>query len=276
MTTAQQERLRALESLTNAVMEGKERICNIESRMGQQWANDVKESLKARGYFSNEKMTPQQFFAKQDADRRAFFQNRSAQGIKTKRVSQQDHNYIVGRIFDSVDASTKPVVRSILEAYGREQHRAPEWAARVAGHKHPRKMGKTLAEYKDHLVLKDLKEGGMLSQTHKSMLQNSTYSGFAALLFSGSQNARERRAMKERIGTLEARVFAVEAETARAHARIDASEQWKTDAVDLYRAGKSYGAIAVQTGKGKTTLYEYIQILISAGKLEVRTSRRKC
>lgn len=215
-------------------------------------------------------MTAQQFFAKQEAERREFFRNAAANGKKPQRVSQQDHDYIVGSIFESVDAGTKPTVRPMLEAYGREQNRTPEWAERVAGHKHPRKMGKTLAEYKNHPVLQDLKEGRMRSQTHKSALQNSTYSGFADLLFSGSQNVRTQRAMQQRMDALEVELAAVKTEAARANARIDASEQWKTAAEQLYHAGESYNAISNKVGKSKSTVGEYILARIRSGELEPR------
>lgn len=227
MTPAQQDRLSILENLTNAVKEGKESISSISRKMGQQWANAVEESLTARGHRSIGNMTPQQFFAKQEAEKREFFRNRTAKGDKSQRVSQQDHDYIIGGIFDSVDAGTKPAVRPMLEAYGREQRRSPEWAVHVAGHKHSRKMGKTLAAYKNHPVLQDLKEGCMLSQTHKSMLRNSTYSGFAELLFSGTQSVRRQRAIQQRMDALEAELAAVRAEAARANARLDLKDQGK-------------------------------------------------
>jgi hypothetical protein len=68
-------------------------------------------------------MTPQQFHAKQEAERRAYFRTRAAQGGKSHRVTQADHDCIVGRIFDSVDGGTKPTIRPMLEAHGRPTNR---------------------------------------------------------------------------------------------------------------------------------------------------------
>jgi hypothetical protein len=245
----------------------------VQSRCSQAaYAEAVKRLKDKPSVFD---LTTAAFAAKQAAEKRAYYQHRATNGQKAHKASQQDHNNIVGCIFASVDAGHKPTMPIILRAYGEEQNRPPEWAERVATQKRPKRMGKTITAYSEHAVIQDLREGRMFTQTHRSTLQNSTYSGLAELLFSGSQSTREKRAMKERIATLEARVSATEAETARAHARIDASEQWKTDAVDLYRVGKSYGFIALQTGKGKTTVHEHIQALISAEELEARPPRQK-
>lgn len=218
-----------------------------------------------------ESMTPQQFHAKQEAERREFYRKRTAQGNKAQRVSQQDHNYIVDSIFDSVHAGTKPAVRPMLEAYGKEHNRAPEWANRVAAQTHSKKIAKTLAGKKDHPVLQDLKEGRMLSQTHKSTLQNATYSGFAELLFSGSQNVRNQRDLRQRMDALEAELAVVRAKAARANTRLNEADQWKANAVELYIAGKSFAEIANKVGKGKSTVNDYIRSIIRAGKLEARS-----
>ena len=218
-------------------------------------------------------MTPQQFHAKQEAERREFYRKRTTQGNSPQRVSQQDHNRISDFIFNEVDAGKKPAVRPMLEAYGKEHNRAPEWAKCAAVQTHSKKIAKTLAARKDHPVLQDLKEGRMLSQTHKSTLQNATYSGFAELLFSGSQNVRSQRALQAEVHELRTHVTAVEAEAARANTRLNESEQWKADAVELYLAGKSYGDIAALVHKGKSTVNDYIRSLISAGKLPKRPAR---
>lgn len=265
-----------IESFARSVRSGKETPDTLVARLGTKLADEVQAMLKVQGAKQNPlDLTTAQFAAKQAAEKRAFFQRRAANGHKAHKASQQDHNSIVGSIFASVDAGNKPAVPNILRAYGEEQNRPPEWAARVATQKRPKRMGKTITAFSAHAVIQDLREGRMFTQTHRSTLQNSTYSGLAELLFSGSQSTREKRAMKDRIATLEARVFAVEAETARAHARIDESEQWKTDAVELYCAGESYAAIAGKVGMGKTTVYDHMHALIRAGRLEARPTRQK-
>ncbi len=172
-----------LESLASDVIAGRKTISSIAERIGPDWAESVRQVCANRGHIKNGNQTAQHFFAKQAAERRKFFRARTIEGNRIHRASQQDHNYIVKIIFDSVDAGIRPDVRFALESYGRLQQRAPEWASSVAARKKMRKMGKTLAAYKDHAVLRDLKAARMLSQTHKSALQGSTYSGLAELLF---------------------------------------------------------------------------------------------
>jgi hypothetical protein len=220
-------------------------------------------------------LTTAQFAAKQAAEKRAFYKQRAASGHRAYRATRQDHSIIAASIFESVNAGIKPAVPIILRAYGEVQKRPPEWAMRVATQKRPKRMGETLKAYNGHAVIQELRDGRMLTQTHKSALQNSTYSGLAELLFSGSQSTRERRAMKQKIGALEARVSAVEAEVVRAHTRMDVSEQWKNDAASLYRDGKSYGCIAVAVGRSKSTVHKLIETLIAAEKLAARPSRQR-
>ena len=213
---------------------------------------------------SPESMTPQQFHAKQVAERREYFRNRSTQGIQAQRVSRRDHNYIVDRIFNSVHAGTRPAVRPMLEAYGKEHNRAPEWAERVAAQTHAKKMGKTLAAKKDHPVLQDLKGGNMLSQTHKSTLQNATYSGLATLLFSGSQNVREKRALQQRMDALEAELAAIRAEAARANARLDlkdSGQDWKerARAILAVEPNISKRELARRVDKDEKSIRKYLQ-----------------
>jgi hypothetical protein len=275
MNFAQQEQLLILDRLTESVIARKETISTIARTFGPTFAELVQKRLDARGHSadSTDGLSPQQFHAKIQRMHREYFQNRSAQGIQTQRVSQQDHNFIVDSIFDSVHAGTKPTVRPMLEAYGKEHSRPPTWAKRAAVQMHAKKLAKTIAAKKNHPVLQDLKEGRMLSQTHKSTLQNATYSGFAELLFSGSQSVRIQRALQKRMDTLEAELAVVRADAARANTRLDESEQWKADAVELYGAGKSYADIADIVGKGKSTVNDYIRSLISAGKVPKRPAR---
>jgi hypothetical protein len=272
MNFAQQEQLRMIDNFTESVKAGRETISSIASTYGPRYAELVQERLDAQGYksVSTDGLSPQQFHAKIQRMQKEYYCNRSAQGIKTQRVSQHDHNCIVDSIFDSVHAGTKPAVRPMLEAYGKEHNRAPEWAKRAALQTHSKKIAKTLAAKKDHPVLQDLKEGRMLSQTHKSTLQHATYSGLAELLFSGSQTVRGQRDLRQRMDTLEAELAVVQADAARANTRLDEADQWKADAVELYLVGKSYADIAETVGKGKSTVNDYIRSLISAAKLSKR------
>ena len=103
----------------------------------------------------------------------------------------------------------------------------------------------------------------MLSQTHKSMLQNSTYSGLAELLFSGSQTVRSQRAMRKRMGELEAELVRVKAEANRANARLNLKDQgkdWK-EAARIIRATEptiSKRALAERIGKSESAIRKYL------------------
>lgn len=207
-----------------------------------------------------------QFAAKQAAEKRAYFHRRAANGQKAHKASQQDHNCIVGSIFATIEAGDKPAVPNILRVYGEEKNRPPEWAERVATQKRPKRMGKTLAAYNEHSVIQDLKEGRMFTQTHKSTLQNSTYSGLAELLFSGSQNVREKRAMQKRMDAMEAELAAVKAEAARANARLDLKDQGKdwheaARAILAAEPGTSNRELARRVGKDEKSIRNYLKAL---------------
>jgi hypothetical protein len=178
-------------------------------------------------------------------------------------VTQADHDCIVGSIFDSVEEGVKPAVRPMLEAHCKQRGYDAEWAKAVSGRTYPKKMAKTLATKKYHPVLNDLKEGHMLSQTHKSALQHATYSGLAALLFSGSQTAREKRSMADRMSALEAELAAVRAEANRANARLDikdAGKDWKEQARAILAAEPSISnrELSKHVGKGESTIRKYL------------------
>ena len=107
---------------------------------------------------------------------------------------------------------------------------------------------------------------GTLADTHKT-----------ALLFEEERKARlqEQAQQRQRMEALRAELASVREEVAqakedaaRANARIDEAGRWKGEAVQLYRAGKSYSGIAKIVGKGKSTVNDYIRSLITAGKLE--------
>lgn len=208
-------------------------------------------------------MTPQQLHAKHDAERREYFRARAAQGHKVHRVTQIDHDLLVSSIFDSVDRGMKPAIRPMLEAHGRQRGYDAEWANKVSARRQPRKMAKTLASKRNHPALNDLKEGQMLSQTHKAALQNATYSGLASLLFSGSQNVRNQRRLQQRMDALEAELAVVKADAARANARLDnkdAGKDWKEAARAIRAAEPSIAnrELARRVGMSESTVRKYL------------------
>lgn len=207
-------------------------------------------------------MTPQGFHAQQGRDRTKFFRELKAQGFKVHRASQQDHDYIFDSILDTVDAGTKPVVKPLLREYAEQQGYAPEWAERVAAKTQPRKMGRSLKAATNHPVVQDLKEGRMLTQTHRAMLRSATYSGLAELLFSGSQSTREKRAIQARLDALEAELVHVREQAGRANARLDlmdAGLDWKEKARTILTAepGISGRALARRVGKTEGAVRKY-------------------
>jgi len=214
-------------------------------------------------YLAGSRATPARFYAKQDAEKAQFFRELRAQGVEFHRVSQNDHDFIFDSILTTVDAGAKPAVKPMLREYGERQGYAPEWAERVATRTYPKRVRKSLKAKQNHPVIRDLKDGHMLTQTHQSALKNSTYSGLAALLFSGSQSTREKRAMQARMDALEARLAAAEADAARANARLDIKDaglDWKERARAILAAesGISKRELARRVGVHESTVRKYL------------------
>jgi hypothetical protein len=187
----QEQRQRQIAAYAELVRRGQMEVAGIHST----YRDAVREYLTR-----NSEMTPQQFHAKQEAERRKFYLSRATQGHKAQRVSQHDHDFIVGSIFGSVDSGAKPAVRPMLEAYSEERGYSPEWAKRVSVQTHPKKMGTTLAAKKDHPVLKDLKEGhlsdpqGSTSERHIQRSSRTTVQRIANSPESAAHAAGDRRA----------------------------------------------------------------------------------
>lgn len=253
------ERARAVAARASMVRRGETSIASFSPSMQEA----IREYL-ARNPAGG--MTPQQLHAKHEAERREYFRARAAQGHKVHRVTQADHDSIVSSIFDSVDEGTKPAIRPMLEAHSKQRGYDAEWAKNVVARRHPRKMAKTLAAKKNHPVFKDLKEGQMLSQSHKAALQNATYSGLAALLFSGSQTVRNQRRLQQRMEALEAELASVKAEAARANARLDskdAGKDWKETARAIRAAEPTIAnrELARRVGVSESTVRKYLAAL---------------
>jgi len=214
-------------------------------------------------YLAGSRTTPARFYAKQDAEKAQFFRELRAQGVEFHRISQNDHDFIFDSILNIVDAGTKPAVKPMLREYGERQGYAPEWAERVATRTSPKRVRRSLKAKQNHPVIRDLKDGHMFTQTHQSALQTSTYSGLAALLFSGSQSTREKRTMQARMDALEARLAVAEADAARANARLDIKDaglDWKEKARAILAAesGISKRALARRVGVHESTVRKYL------------------
>jgi hypothetical protein len=214
-------------------------------------------------FLAGSRATPARFYAKQDAEKAQFFRELRAQGVEFLRISQNDHDFIFDSILNTVDAGTKPAVKPMLREYGERQGYAPDWAERVATRTSPKRVRRSLKAKQSHPVIRDLKDGHMFTQTHQSALQSATYSGLAALLFSGSQSTREKRAMQARMDALEARLAAAEAEAARAIARLeikDAGRDWKerARAILVAEPGMSKRELARRVGVHESTVRKYL------------------
>ena len=241
------EQDKAITSLAKLVQAGTISIDGI--------APSKREAVRAQLATSQQGMTPQGFHAQQSRERAKFFRELKAQGFKVHRASQQDHDYIFGSILDTVDTGTKPAVKPLLREYAEQRGYAPEWAERVAAKTQPRKMGKSLSAATNHPVVQDLKEGHMLTQTHRAMLRSATYSGLAELLFSGSQSTREKRAIRARLDALEAELAQVREQAGRANARLDlmdAGLDWKEKARAILAAESSVSGRELARRVGKT------------------------
>jgi hypothetical protein len=234
------------------------------------FATSMQEAVRA--YLAEEQpaLSPQQFHAQQNAQRMQFYRERKAQGHTSPRVSPLDHAHIFGTILDTVDAGIKPAVKPMLREYAAQQGYAPEWVSSAATKTQPKKMARSLAANRQHPVIQDLKDGHMFTQTHQSALKNATYSGLAELLFSGSQSTRERNDMSARLAALEAQMAQVQAEAARANARLnlmDAGLDWKEQARAILAAepGISMRALALRVGKSEGALRKYKGDLVQHG-----------
>lgn len=243
-----------------------------EGKMANRYGLDVyNEAMKRLAVERGTHMTLQQLYAKQEAERRAYFRERTSQGVKSQRASQQDHNAIVDSILRSINDGIKPDVLALLRAYGDANDRDLVWVKRIASQTHNKKMGKTLQLHKSHPVIQELKDARMFTQTHKGAIQRSTYSGLAELLFSGSQNVRKQRHMEREIEELREMIARLKADVAKMHARVDDSEYWKVKTKEMHVEGMSCGKIAERLGKAKSTINDYIRTLVKAGILLPRT-----
>jgi ribosomal protein S19E (S16A) len=214
-------------------------------------------------------LTPQQFYAKQSAEKRAFFRDRPPEAERPHQVSKADHCAIVASILKSVQAGERPCVLSLLKEYGTKNNRAEDWAIKVRTHHHSKRMTATLKEHKDNPVLQDLRSGGMLSQTHKGALIGSTYSGFSELLFASSQLVRRNKHLEQQLTERQDELRQLQVETAR----LQSTENWKDEAFKLYSSTKqSIRCIAEKVGKSKSTVDDYIQTCIKTGSLLRRSS----
>lgn len=202
-----------------------------------------------------------QFMARQAAEKREFFKSRTRLGLKTQRATQQDHHAVIAYIFQAVGSDEKPNVFSWLRTHGANNGHPPEWAKCVARHTHSKRMKVSLGTLQDHPVINDLRDGHLFTQTHKGVLIRATYSGFAALLFSNSQIVREHRVMKDQKKELEASLVVARLEIAKANARLELSESWKSEAIAMRRNGVSCRKIADQLGKPKSTVNDYLRSL---------------
>lgn len=242
-----------------------DKICQ---RYGDNIVNEARALIKQQPIYGT--ISPQQFHSKQEKERREYFRNRTIEGKPALRVNQQDHNTIIQLIFESINSGTKPNIRSILENRAKQQHYDPLWAKKVTGHMHKKKMRETLELYKDNELMHDLRSEGLLSQTYKSALLKSTYSGFTDMLFSGTQLIRKKRALQQENDDMNSQLKILKAEVTKMNAQIDKSENWKLIAREMYNDGESYNAIKNKTGKSKTTVHDYIKRLIKENVLANR------
>jgi hypothetical protein len=205
---------------------------------------------------------PKQFFAKQYSEQMQFYRHLKTQGHIFHRASQADHDFLFSTILGTVDAGLKPAIRLVLKEYSDAQGYAPEWAGKVAIKTQPKKMKKSLAKHAQHPVLQDLKDGSMLTQTHKSALCNATYSGLAEMLFSGSQNVRHQKQILAELAEVKARLAKGEAEAARANARLDIKDaglDWREKARSILATGPgmSNRELARRVGMHEATVRKY-------------------
>lgn len=238
----------------------------IASALGSKACDEALKRIQAKPVTS---LTPQQFYAKQSEEKRAFFRDRPPEAERPHQVSKADHCAIVASILNSVQAGEKPCVLTILKEHGARFNRTEDWAMRVRTHRHSKRMTATLKEHKNHPVLQDLRSGGMLSQTHKGTLIGSTFSGFSELLFASSQLVRKNKHLEQQLTQRQEELRQQQIATAR----LQPTANWKDEAVKLYNnTSQSIRCIAEKVGKSKSTVDDHIQSCIKTGSILRRSS----
>jgi len=203
-------------------------------------------------------MSCQQFFAMQHQQKREFLRQKYIEGMRFHGLTETEHDELMASIFAFVDAEVEPKVTCLLHEMGKAKGKPPEWAPAVASRVNSKKTGRTMREQADHPIINDLREGSMYSPTHKGALQKATYIGKAALLFSGSQQARRMRKLEQQLQDNTQRIKALELAAGDAKARLASVEDWQEKAEAMSKAGSSYGAIADALGRSKSTVSTYL------------------
>lgn len=115
----------------------------------------------------------------------------------------------------------------MLRAYASEQGLPTGWAESVSKKVYPKKVRKSLAKHRSHIVVTELREAGQMSNTHQAALRNSSFPGMGELFFGSSKLVRKQRDLEARLAAAEKQLAETRAEADRANARLDLMDSGK-------------------------------------------------
>jgi outer membrane murein-binding lipoprotein Lpp len=185
-----------------------------------------------------------------------------AAGCELYSPEQGVFTAVVRVCLDGCEDGTYPTARETAQAI------AGDKAQKLLAKTSKKRMKQAYRDNKGHPAMKSICT--VFDNSMLTAIASGSVSSWLGALANSHKLARRLERIEKETALARADAAAARAETVRANARIDTSEQWKADAERMYRAGKSFAAIADSTGKGKSTVNDYIRTQIRTGVLEAR------
>lgn len=282
------QHIATIEGLARSVQRGTETFDTILRSMGggmtaQKYVEAVKETLSSWGSTAHPAAVSRSLAMRQKRERESLAAEQAkewvAAGYEAYRPKQEVYTTIVRIHLDGCESEIYPsATKTVRDVVG-------EKAEKLLGRTNKKYLRKAFGDNKEHPAMQRIKSIadnsavvaaasgtvstclGALANTHK-----------VARMFEVERKDRvyEQEQQRERTNALivelaEVRkeVIQARADAARANARLDTEEQWKSDAVNLYRAGFSFSAISKAVGKGKSTVNDYIRRLSSTQLIDL-------
>lgn len=233
-------------------------ISNVKDIYGE---NVQKEALRQ---LDREKLKGLSFgslIAKQEREVRQHFRDRSAAGIKTYRVSNNEHDQIIRYIWESIARREQPAVSTWLKQYAHTNNLPLEWVRNASKCINRKRMRQSFSSCETSSIIELLKTNGFWSPSHKRALFNSTYTGIASLLTSWLSLLTELIEIRERLSKSKASEECLQQRLAYATSDV---RDWRSEASSLYSQGKSFGEISKAVGKAKSTVHDYLRLQAQA------------
>lgn len=190
---------------------------------------------------------------------RVFYAGLAAAGYSFQRVSQEDHRTIIMRLMLELNQGNKPDPKEVLESYRVEIGKSAVWVTKIFRRKFEKYLRELLPELMEHTAFQLMKEHNMLDQTQRANLIASTFTGFTNHVYKSSQIARDVNRLKELAIIDRQEKEELRARIAALEARMTLVEGWKSTAIQMHEAGRTYGEIAEKTGEQRGTVIKFIQ-----------------